>query len=201
MHKPIITLNTINFLVAIAGKARREGFIALEEDAKKTDNDFLRLGLQFAIAGTSPEVSQRILESEVENLEDRHTRGEGLFRAAGKFAPAFGMLGTLIGLIQMLRTLDDPSTIGPGMSIALVTTFYGVLLANLIFIPIAGKLRALSDEEMLERRLIIEGILAIQAGDTPMVVEDKLRSFLPPATREKIVRRRVVKEEIPKEET
>ncbi len=190
MHKPIIPLNTINFLVAIAGKARREGFIALEEDAKKADNEFLRLGLQFAIAGTSPESSRRIMESEIENLEERHMKGEGVFRAAGKFAPAFGMLGTLIGLIQMLRTLEDPSTIGAGMAVALVTTLYGVILANLIFLPIAGKLRVISEEEVLERRFIIEGILSVQSGDTPMVVEDKLRSYLPPSTREKIVRRR-----------
>jgi len=138
------------------------------------------------VDGTAPETIRDILRIDLDVLESRHRLGQSIFNALGAYAPAFGMIGTLIGLIQMLRSLDDPSKIGQGMATALITTFYGALMANLIFLPIAGKLKVRSEEEILTKELIIEGIMAIQSGDNPRIVEEKLKSFVAPSLREKI---------------
>ncbi len=177
---------TINILVSFAEKARREGLLALEADAEELDEPFLKKGIQLIVDGTDPELVRNILETELTFMEDRHKQSANIFEAMGASAPAFGMLGTLIGLIIMLGHLDDPSMIGPGMAVALVTTFYGSILANLIFLPIAGKLKVRSSEEALNKILMLEGILSIQAGENPRIVAEKMKSFLEPALREKI---------------
>ena len=160
--------DAIRLLVHFAGKARREGLLALEEEAENLDDPFLKKGIRLVVDGTDPETVRQILDIEVTFLEERHQSGQQIFDHMGAMAPAFGMVGTLIGLIIMLGHMDDPSKIGPAMAVALITTFYGVVLANLVFIPIAGKLRVKSAEEVLLREVMIEGILSIQAGRIPI---------------------------------
>ena len=186
LHKEVSPENTIATLVEFARIARREGVLALEERLSGTDDPFFRKGVQLAVDGTPPETIREILTIDLNSLQERHRVGQSIFNAMGTYSPAFGMIGTLIGLIQMLRSLDDPSKIGQGMATALITTFYGALMANLVFLPIAGKLKVRSEEEVLNKQLIMEGIRAIQSGDNPRVVEDKLKSFLAPGVREKI---------------
>lgn len=176
----------IQLLVRFAEKARREGLLALEEEADGLKDGFLRKGIQLVVDGTDPELVRSILETEIAFLEERHRSGQGMFETMGALAPAFGMIGTVIGLIQMLGTLDNPENIGPAMGTALITTFYGALLANLLFLPIAGKLRVKSSEEILLKEVEIEGILSIQAGDNPRIVEEKLKAFLAPNLREAV---------------
>ncbi|MDH7576756.1 MAG: MotA/TolQ/ExbB proton channel family protein [Bacillota bacterium] len=176
----------IRILVGFAEKARREGLLALEVEAESIDDKFLQKGIQLVVDGTDPELVRSILETDLTFLEDRHKAGQAIFETMGLLAPAFGMIGTLIGLIQMLGVLDKPEQIGPGMATALITTFYGALLANLIFNPIAGKLRVRTSEEMLLREVMIEGILSIQAGENPRIVEEKMKVFLAPRLRENI---------------
>ncbi len=179
---------TIEQLVRLAEKARREGILAIERDLDTIDDNFLRSGIQYAVDGTEPEYIRAIMESELSSLEERHRLGQSIFIAMGTYAPAFGMIGTLIGLIQMLQALEDPTKIGAGMATALVTTFYGVVLANLFFLPVAGKLGNRSKEEMLQKELILEGILAVQSGDNPRIVKEKLLTFLAPAGRREVSR-------------
>jgi chemotaxis protein MotA len=173
----------INMLVSFADKARREGLLALEEEAEKMEDDFFKKGIQLVVDGSDPELVRSILETELAFLEERHRSGQSIFLTMGSFAPAFGMVGTLIGLINMLRELDSPDNIGPHMAVALITTFYGVLFANLICIPVAGKLAIRSEQEILVKELIIEGVLSIQAGENPRIVEEKLKAFLAPPDR------------------
>jgi chemotaxis protein MotA len=184
LHKMESPEKTIKTLVAFAEKARREGLLALEKDLHNVDDDFLKGGLELAIDGIDPDLVASMLRMELTFLMERHRRGQGMFKAMGKFAPAFGMLGTLIGLIQMLRSIEDPSSIGPGMAVALITTFYGTLIANLICIPLAGKLENISEHEVMVKEIVIEGIRSIQSGDSPRVVERKLKSFLAPKMRQ-----------------
>src|SRR5690554_5227570 len=170
----------INSLVGYAEKARREGLLALEDDVSDED-EFLKKGIQLVVDGTDPELVKSIMDIEISFLENRHKSNKMFFESWGSLAPAFGMTGTLIGLIQMLRGLgEDIDALGPGMAVALITTLYGVILANLIFIPIAGKLKIRSEEEIIIRRVMVEGILSIQAGENPRIVEEKLKSFLSP---------------------
>ncbi|MCK4546793.1 MAG: MotA/TolQ/ExbB proton channel family protein [Candidatus Eisenbacteria sp.] len=177
---------TIRTLVGFAEKARRDGLLALEQDLKQVDDTFLRAGMELAIDGMDPERIDTLMTMELTLLSDRHRRGQEMFKQMGKFAPAFGMMGTLIGLIAMLKNVNDPSAIGPGMAVALITTFYGTLVANLICIPIAGKLGTISENEMLVKELVLEGIKSIQSGDNPRLVERKLKTFLPPAVRDAV---------------
>ncbi|MFP4315225.1 MAG: motility protein A [Desulfovibrionales bacterium] len=167
-----------------ANRARREGILSLEPLLKDIDDDFLRKGLQLTVDGLEPQTIQEILETEISYLEDRHDSGAELMTIMGTFAPAMGMIGTVIGLVQMLQTMDDPSTIGPAMAIALLTTFYGAVLANLVFIPLAGKLKTRSREEILLREMIMEGVLSISKGENPRIIEEKLNSYIPPKLRQ-----------------
>jgi len=176
----------IDDMVIMAQKARREGLLALEEQVQDSRDAFLKEAVQLVVDGTDPELTRDILEKELRCIEDRHRSGQRVFETMGMLAPAFGMIGTLIGLIQMLRTLDDPSKIGPGMATALVTTFYGALAANLVFIPIAKKLRSRSADEVFLKHLVVEGVLAIQAGQNPRLIEDRLKGFIPPRDRHKV---------------
>lgn len=168
----------IELLVEFAEKARREGLLALEQDVMEIDDVFLQKGVQLVVDGTDPELVRNILETKLTFLEERHSKSRSIMDTMGALAPAFGMIGTLIGLIQMLSQLDDPDQLGSGMAVALITTLYGALAANLLFIPLANKLRVRSEEEILLKQVMIEGILSIQAGENPRIVEEKLSAFL-----------------------
>ena len=170
--------DTIDTLVDFAEKARREGLLALEQDAANLDDDFLQKGIQLVVDGTDPELVRSILETKLTFLEERHQKTQGIFKTMASLSPAYGMIGTLIGLIQMLTQLDDPSNIGAGMGVALITTLYGTILANLFFTPMAGKLQIASQDEVLMKEVMIEGILSIQAGENPRIVREKLTAFM-----------------------
>jgi chemotaxis protein MotA len=183
VSEQIDMIGLIQTLVSFAEKARREGLLALEEDASQLDDEFMRKSIQLVVDGTDPELVKSILDTEIGLLEERHSANKGYLDSIAELGPAFGMLGTLIGLIQMLGNLDDPSALGPGMAVALVTTFYGSIMANMIAIPIGKKLTQNSSNEILCRELMVEGILSIQAGENPRIVEEKLKVFLPPKMR------------------
>lgn len=184
-HKQVSPDEVIRTLVEFTGIARREGLLALEGRLSEMEDTFLQKGIQMAIDGTAVETVRDILNIDLDSLENRHKTGQAILTAMGNYAPAFGMIGTLIGLIQMLRQIDDPSAIGQGMATALITTFYGALMANLIFLPLAGKLKVRSEEEIMNKELIVEGIIGIQSGDNPRIVEERLKAFLSPRLREK----------------
>lgn len=173
----------IPMLVDFGGKARRDGILVLQQESKNIEDPFLNKGLQLAIDGTEPQMILKVLETEVEYVKERHRLGAEMATAIGTYLPAFGMIGTLVGLVLMLQTLDDPSTIGPSMAIALITTFYGALLANLVFLPMAGKLKKRSADETLLMEVMIEGIVSIASGDNPRIMEQKLHAFLLPKLR------------------
>jgi len=172
--------------VDFAARARREGILALESLAGDLEDPFFRQGLELVIDGLEPQSIREILETEIEHIEQRHVKGADILNSMGTFAPAMGMVGTLIGLVQMLQSMSDPSTIGPAMAVAIITTFYGAILANLVALPVAGKLTMRSREEVLEKGMILEGIMAISAGDNPRIVERKLHSYLAPSMREQV---------------
>lgn len=174
----------IEKIVGFAETARREGILALEQAASEVEDAFMGTGIRLAVDGTEPELIQTILETELNFVEDRHKAGASIFEFMGSAAPAFGMIGTLVGLVNMLQALDDPAAIGPGMATALITTFYGAVVANLIAIPIGGKLKIRSAEELLQKRMIMEGIMSIQSGDNPRIVEQKLNVFIAPKLRQ-----------------
>jgi chemotaxis protein MotA len=184
IHRASSQQEILDLLIKYADLARRDGMLALEEEAEKAPDPFLKKALRLAVDGTDAELIGMILRLELASLQARHKSGQETLRVAGDFAPAFGMLGTLIGLIQMLQNLDDPSKIGGGMAVALVTSFWGSLLANCVFLPLAGKLKNRSSEETAVRRLIIQGITSIQGGDSPRIVKEKLHTFLSPSQRQ-----------------
>ncbi|WP_313756560.1 motility protein A [Tissierella sp.] len=182
-HKATSANEIIENIINLANVARKEGLLSLEEYASKLEDDFLKKGIMLIVDGTDPDLVRNILETELMFLEERHGQGQGTLEAMGSFAPAFGMLGTLIGLINMLQKMDDPKAIGPNMSVALITTFYGSALANIIFLPLAQKLKVRSKSEVLVKELMIEGLLSIQAGENPRIIEEKLKTFIPPEMR------------------
>ncbi|MCG3137978.1 MAG: Chemotaxis protein PomA [Phycisphaerae bacterium] len=173
----------IKTLVKYAEVARRDGILALESMTKNNPNAFLVTGVQMAIDGTDPELIEQTLTSELEILADRHSQGKALLECLGKYAPAYGMIGTLVGLVVMLKNMSDPSAIGPGMAVAILTTFYGAVASNMLFLPMADKLGVRSAEELMIKSMVLKGILSIQSGDNPRIVEQKLKVFLPPAMR------------------
>jgi len=172
--------DTIRLLVELSQKARREGLLALESEQERLDDEYIKQSLQLIVDGVEPETIRESMSLELENLQERHAKGQGMFKLMGALFPAWGMIGTLVGLIALLRSLDDPSKIGPAMALALVTTFYGSILSNFICIPIANKLAVKSKEEIKQKEMIIEGILSIQAGENPRIMEHKLKTFLSP---------------------
>ena len=186
VSEQIDMIGLIQTLVSFAEKARREGLLALEEDASQLDDEFMRKSIQLVVDGTDPELVKSILDTEIGLLEERHSNNKGYLDSIAELGPAFGMLGTLIGLIQMLANLDDPSALGPGMAVALVTTFYGSVIANMFAIPLGKKLTQNSSREIMCRELMVEGILSIQAGENPRIVEEKLKVFLSPDMRKKL---------------
>jgi len=179
MHAATLIETFVNF----ANKSRREGILALESEIKKVENEFLQRGIQLSIDGLEPTEIKDILETEVEFIRSRHQLGAEIFTTMGTFAPALGMIGTLIGLVQMLQSMEDPSSIGPAMAVALLTTFYGSLMANLVCMPIAGKLKTRSKEEVLVKEMTVEGIISLSNGDNPRILEQKLKAFIPPNQR------------------
>lgn len=192
-----VTLKTITFklntpteeilrIVEYANLARREGLLALEDKLQAVDDEFFAKGIQLVIDGFPVETVRDIMELEAEWQFQRHSAGKKILDVAGAMAPAFGMVGTLIGLVKMLSNLSDPSQIGGGMSVALLTTLYGAMVANMFAIPLSGKLDIRAKEEALLRDLMVEGIVAIQSGEKPALIKEKLKSFLPPSLRESV---------------
>ena len=176
---------TIRQIISLSNIARKEGLLALEEAANGIDDEFLKKGVLLIVDGTDPELVRSILETELTCIEDRHADVVGFWDSLAAMGPAWGMIGTLIGLINMLQKMgDDAKAIGPAMAVALITTFYGSILANWICIPIATKLKAKNSSEVMVKELMVEGLLSIQAGENPRVIEEKLKSFLSPARRE-----------------
>lgn len=174
---------TIHKIIDLANVARKEGLLQLEEAAGDIDDDFLKKGIMLIVDGTDQELVSSILETELDCIEQRHNKVIGFWDSLAGMGPAWGMIGTLIGLINMLKLLDDPSSIGPNMAVALITTLYGSLIANWISIPVATKLRAKNRKEIMMKEVVCEGILSIQAGENPRVIEEKLKSFLAPSDR------------------
>ena len=170
-------------LVTMADKARREGLLSLEDEAQHIDDAFARKGLMLMIDGTDPDALRSIMEIDIDALSARHRENARIFEAAGGFAPTLGVLGAVMGLITVLSHLDKPEGLGEGIAVAFVATFYGVGMANVLLLPLAEKLKVRSQEERLVREMILEGILAIQAGDNPRIVREKLESFLAPSHR------------------
>ncbi|MCM8812749.1 MAG: MotA/TolQ/ExbB proton channel family protein [Candidatus Omnitrophica bacterium] len=182
-------LQTIRQILDFATIARKEGVLALEARLEEVRDPFVKRALQMVVDGTPPELTKMILDNDIELVQERHGDGRGVFLALGSYAPAFGMIGTLVGLVQMLKNMTDPSSIGTGMAVALLTTLYGSVLSNFVCLPIAAKLKIHSDEEMLVKRLVIEGIFSVQSGDSPRVVEEKLKVFMPPKARKALERK------------
>lgn len=173
----------IQKIIDLSNVARKEGLLSLEEAASEIDDDFLKKGILLVVDGTDPELVRAIMETELASVEGRHKSKIGFWENLGSMGPAWGMIGTLIGLINMLRDLSDFASIGPNMAVALVTTLYGSVLANWICAPVATKLKGRNDEEMMVKEIEVEGLLSIQAGENPRVIEEKLKSFLAPGDR------------------
>ncbi|MFG6148248.1 flagellar motor protein MotP [Halobacillus sp. B23F22_1] len=168
----------IQLFVRLSERARREGLLALEAELEEVEDPYIKKGILLAVDGIEPEVINDILSAEITALEERHYKGRTIIEKAGEFAPAWGMIGTLIGLVLMLQSLTDPETLGPKMAVALLTTLYGTLLANLVFLPMAGKLANKTDEEIFAKQVIIEGVIGVQSGQNPKLLEEKLSAFL-----------------------
>lgn len=169
----------ISTFVSLADTARREGLLAIEQEAENIEDEFIKKGIMLAVDGIEPDIINDIMTAEIVAMEERHDKGRSLLEKAGEYAPAWGMLGTLIGLVLMLQNLNDPSTLGPNMAVALLTTLYGSLLANLVFLPMASKLKNQSEREVFFKQIIIEGVVGVQSGQNPKILEEKLSAFLP----------------------
>lgn len=184
LFKLAISKDTVNIgddidkIVELAELARKEGLLALENATEGMDDPFMKNGIMLILDGSDPELVKNVMETEVYFMADRHAVGAAMFNSMSAYSPAFGMVGTLIGLIKMLLTLEDSSTLGPNMAVALVTTFYGVIFANLIFTPLSKQLSSKSESEQLRKNMIIEGILSIQDGENPRMIRDKLLAFV-----------------------
>ena len=173
----------IHTIIDLSNVARKEGLLALEEAASGIEEPFLKKGIMLVVDGTDPDLVRGILETDLVCLEDRHKKVISFWEKWAEMGPAWGMIGTLIGLINMLKNMSDPDTIGPNMSVALVTTLYGSMLANWISSPVATKLSTNNDIEIMMKEVMVEGLLSIQAGENPRVIEEKLKSFLSPTAR------------------
>lgn len=172
----------IRQITTLADTARKESLIALEKVS--IDNEFLKKGVMLVVDGSSEALVRNVMEIELEFMKQRHRQGQAVFKGMGTMSPAFGMIGTLIGLVNMLSNLSDPSSIGPAMAVALLTTFYGAVMANCVFLPLATKLEERSAEDALYMQIMIEGVSSLQRGDHPSIVKEKLEAFLAPAMRE-----------------
>ncbi|NLF31948.1 MAG: motility protein A [Planctomycetes bacterium] len=173
----------IRDMVRYAEVARRDGILSLENMTKDISDEFVVKGIQMAVDGIDPELIEQIMTNELDALADRHARGKSILDAMNKYAPAYGMIGTLFGLVVMLRNMDDPSKIGPGMAVAVLTTLYGAVISNLLMGPLSDKIALRSAEEQMVKTIVIRGVMAIQSGDNPRIVEQKLKTFLSPKAR------------------
>lgn len=173
----------VNLLVSLAEQARREGLLALDERVNQIDDEFTRKGLQLVVDGIDPDLVRDVLEAEIDGMIARHHHGSAMFTKAGGFAPTMGIIGTVMGLVHVLQNLSAPSTLGPSISSAFVATLLGIGSANVIYLPVAGRLEGLSKAEVELRTLTLDGILAVQAGDNPRVVAEKLNSYIAPIDR------------------
>lgn len=178
------TSEMIGKIIELSNVARKEGLLSLEEAATDLEEPFLKKGILLIVDGTDPELVRAIMETELVSVEGRHKETIGFWDTLAAMGPAWGMIGTLIGLILMLKDMNDASTIGPKMAVALVTTLYGSLIANWLCNPTASKLSVNNNNEMMMKEITVEGILSIQAGENPRVIEEKLKSFLSPSARE-----------------
>lgn len=177
---------TIEQIVRLGELARREGVLSLENALGEVNDEFLANGIRLVIDGTAAPEIEQILNAELESMDQRHTQGKGIIDVAAKYAPAYGMIGTLMGLVAMLNNMDDPKKIGPGMAVAILTTFYGAMIANVLCLPMADKLSYRHEEEMLLKTIMLKGILSLQAGDNPRVTQAKLSVYLPVDVRGRI---------------
>jgi chemotaxis protein MotA len=174
---------TIDLIVRLADKARREGLLALEEEARRIEDSFLQRAIMLVVDGVESEVVRSILESEVAAMEKRHQQGYGLFEGMGGYSPTMGIIGTVMGLVSVLSSLEEPEGLGEKIAVAFIATLYGVAFANLVWLPIGKKLQTFSRKEAHIREMMIEGVLAVQAGENPRVIREKLETFLAPAER------------------
>ncbi len=172
-------VDIVRSLVSFSEKARKEGLLALEDDMANVEDEYMKKGLQLVIDGTDPELVRGVLEAEMEVTASSYNDMKAFFDAIAEFGPAYGMIGTLIGLIILLKNLSNPDTLGPSMAIALITTFYGSLLANAFGIPMAHKVENAAAGKLLQMQIVLEGVLSIQSGDNPRLLEEKLKVFLP----------------------
>ena len=178
------TNQVINSLIEMAGKARRDGLLALEEETKDVDDEFLKKGLMLVVDGVDPDQVKSILVTEIEQMKERHALGAAMINGAGGYAPTFGIIGTVMGLMNVLKQLDDPSTLGHAIAAAFAATLWGLLSSNVFFLPLGGKLVTKTEEEVIYREMLIEGILGIQAGENPRMLREKLNTYLPPDERQ-----------------
>ncbi len=178
MPNPPSMAPAIKTIVQCAEVARREGVLALESKVADIEDPFILMGIQMAVDGSDSELIENVMRTEMQAMASRHKTGKSLMETLGRYAPAFGMIGTLLGLVIMLGNMDDPAAIGPGMAVALLTTLYGALVSNVFALPFADKLSFYSRQEMQIREVIVQGILSIQNGDNPRIVEQKLATFL-----------------------
>lgn len=185
--QPTDVVEIILDMVKYAELARREGILSLENMVDEMKDPFIVRGIKMAVDGTDPELIKEVMDTELESLMDRHAQGKQMLDSIAKYAPAYGMIGTLLGLIFMLQSMSDPSQIGPSMAVALITTLYGALVANLFASPLGEKLAANDAEEIMVKTIIIAGVMAIQSGDNPRVVQSKLATFLAPEDRDRVL--------------
>lgn len=178
-------IGNLRTLVSFSEKARREGLLSLESSIEEIQDPFFKKAVQLVVDGTEPEVLRTMMEIEIDMATSEMMDQKAFFDSLGTFGPAFGMIGTLVGLIQMLKSLNDPSSLGPSMAVALITTLYGSILANIVGIPIAEKISKRAGDLELSKRMILEGVLSIQAGENPRVLEEKLKAYLPSAEKAK----------------
>ena len=171
-------LAAIRTLVGFAEKARREGLLVLEDDLRATKDEFLRRGVQLVVDGTDPELVKEILRTEVDSLHEERHQEAGVWEAMGGYGPTLGITGTVIGLVLVLSNISDPSSLAASIAVAFIATLYGVGSANLVYLPVGMKLKGCADDEVAGKEMLIEGILAIQSGDNPRIVEEKLVAFL-----------------------
>ena len=173
----------IDQIVHLADQARREGLLYLEDQMNTLDDDFLKKGIQLVIDGTEAEVVRNIMETEIMALEERNEVGSSFFEAAGGYAPTMGIIGTVMGLVHVLSNMDDPKTLGPKIAVAFIATFYGVGSANVLWLPLAAKMKNVCKKEVIIKELIMEGILALQGGNNPLLIRERLNAYLNPSKR------------------
>lgn len=182
-NSAIDTSEIVTTFVRFAKKARTDGFLALQEDVKNTKDDFLKRGIQLVIDGADKEFIQNMMETEIGFIRERHKVGQEIFNSLGTYSPAFGIIGTILGMILMMSSLDDITTVPRRMALALSAAFFGLGSGYLLFLPMAGKLRRRSEEELLIKEIIIRGVLLLQTGAAPSLIESNLKAYLDPATR------------------